>query len=297
MSLVSPPRSCLWLCAFALALAACADVVPEPEPHCQSGKCDDPVGELTPHALAVLACDQSHGEALALSTASLAERLASENDYLECLAKVDDGAVVSIEDNLVRPERARSINEIFAVFDEYRYASLCSDIGAASLLPADQLALSLAQCQVLRERALAQAIGALVDFAGERTAWQLESERSSFADCYRDFDARVATGLSPVQVYAAQQDLVACSAENLYEHARLLKDAQCRLSACSDESLLLLFIEAGFETAIVTSDRVCDLLVDASIYREVGDPTHVMECEIAFYAQLKSAVVAGLSDT
>lgn len=289
----------LLACAAVLTGAACAVAACEQadvyDPiGCEGGKCDDPTATPTPHALAVLACEQAHSDDLDVDGLTVADQLEAEKSYRACLTRVDDAAVVTIGDNLLEPESLRSLDEIGSVFAEFRYASLCVDIESASSREGDELDLLVAECDVLRERSLAQAVGALVDFTGERTVWELGAERTTFVDCYRDYDQALSEGLTPSQNYLARQELVACSADDLRADSELIKDAQCQNSACGDELLALSYIRAGFDTAIVTTDRVCDLLVDASIYREASDGSQVMDCQIALYAQLKRAVQTGL---
>src|SRR5690606_25029566 len=154
---------------------------------------------------------------------------------------------------------------------EFRYDSLCVDLESASRLEGEALDLLVARCDVYRERSLAQAVGPLVDFTGERTEREVGAEREHFDNCHGDHDRALSAGLTPSQDYAARQELVACSAEDLRAHSELIKNAQCQDAACGDELLALSFIRAGFDTAIVTTDRICDLLVDASTYRDAND--------------------------
>lgn len=256
---------------------------------CVGTKCDDPNGNPTPHRLAVLDCDSKYEG----PDEDLAVAVAAVRSYHNCLVGADDSTIGAIKDNLLHPNTAnRSNEEIQIVFDEFRYASLCTDLESASNQLGDTRELLVLNCEVQRERSLAEMIDAFVDFAGQRVEVTLSEERPHFEECYRLFDDALVQG---DLVGVAREALVDCTAEDLRTHATLIRDAHCEIADCADPLIVLSFVKAGFETAITTSERACQMLVDASVYRDKGAPQQVQACQLAVHAQLKTAVTTGLT--
>jgi hypothetical protein len=278
------------------SLWACADAADGEMPSCIGAKCDDPGGVSALHLSAVLDCDRAHDGAVEQAGNSVADLVAAETSYRQCLIGANDSVVGVIEDNLTQGTAPpRSAEEIATVLDEFRYASLCTDIESASPAIGDELALLVGHCESSRERNLAVLIDALVDFTGQRIQVVFGEERESFPGCYDAYDRELAAGGTPLELFQAREALVECSADALRAHAETIKDAQCELNGCDDELLTLSFVQAGFETALTTSDRACQMFVDASVYRESAAPEHALDCRLAAYASLQAAVSTGLA--
>ncbi len=292
------PRTAALLGALALGVlgAACADDGSAPLESCNGAKCDDPVGTPTAHSAAVLECDRQLDNDLAAAGDSIPLAIKGEIYFRECLRSADNGALATVENNLIQigaPLRSRA--EIEIVFDEYRYSSLCVDIESASALVGDALDLRIASCEAGRERSLAQVIGALVRFADEATPpWALQEERTTFAECYRVYDETLAKSDASWAALVAQQDLAGCAGNVLRGQAEPLMEARCEQEVCEDELLVLSFVQAGFETALSTSDRMCQLLVDSSVYQRLGAPEQRIDCRMTVYSELARQVAAGL---
>ena len=275
--------------------SACSPPDAAVDPSCIGSKCDDPIGPPTPHALAVWDCEQTRDDALAAASSS--EELAALEQYRQCLVEVDNSAISRIEQNLLAAGKlARSHDEILGVFEEFRYASLCTDIESISSFVGDDLALVFERCAATRERALAHVVSALVDYTGERSSVLLNDQREHFSACYLKYDEVVSQSSDSSEQYAARQELVSCAGDDLRDHAGVLKDAFCERVGCPDELLIASFILAGFETAIDTSSQACQVLVDASIYQDVGGFQQALNCQLSVYAQLRVAVVDGLQE-
>lgn len=275
--------------------SACVDNGPDTGQGCDGAKCDDPNGTPTAHATAVLDCDQALAEALAVAGESLPLTISARKYFADCLVGADNGAIATIEENLLESGAPlRSREEIAIAYDEYRYASLCIDIESASTLTGDALDSLIATCEASRERSLAQVIGAIVDFGEDGNGWELEEERETFADCYAAYDEAMTLSESPAAKIAAQEFLAFCAATTLHTQALPLMEARCEQENCFDELLALTFVQAGFETAIITSDRMCQLLVDSSSYQRQGAPEQLISCRMTAYSGLATQVLAGL---
>mgnify|MGYP001825728397 CR=1 FL=1 len=265
------------------------------DPNCLGSKCDDPVGPPTPHALAVADCDEGHAQALADAEDSTAKALSAWNEYNACLRSADNSVIANIEANLATngtPSRDR--DSIIEVYEEFRYASLCSDIEAVAGVLGDELALIGARCTSNRERSLAHVVSALVDYTGERSPVFLTDEREQFSDCYESYDESMPDG--DEATLAAREALVSCAGDALRGEALVLKEAYCELLGCPDDLLITSFIQAGFDTAIDTSENACDMLVDASIYTGAGGMQQELNCRLSIYAQLRVATLDGLTE-
>ncbi len=285
MSIGSSQRVRLWMAGtvFSALAFACAAVPETESPDCDSGKCDDPRGQPTTHSAAVLLCDKELDEGLADAGALVDAQLASHQRHRACVAVANNGAATVIEGNLASSDAPiRSLDEISIVFDEFRYASLCVDLEAASTLVGDEKSLLSARCESIRERTLAELIGALVRFGSAGTGWLLQPDSESFSECYSDFADALSSG---GDLYAAHARLAVCATEELVALAPALKDSYCAQTSCTDDLVALSFIAAGFETAITTSDRACQMLVDASEVREeLG--TALIDCRMVAYSKL-----------
>ncbi|MCP4444656.1 MAG: hypothetical protein GY811_04825 [Myxococcales bacterium] len=278
--------------------SACVDDGPGIEHVCDGAKCDDPRGTPTAHSTAVITCDGKLAESLDAATDSLPLVIKAHLSHNECLVGADNGVIATIEDGLIllgAPLRTQI--EIAIVFEEFRYASLCTDLESASAEDGDRLALQVAQCDASRERSLAEVIGALVDFGDEGTGWDIQEDRESFAECYRMYDEELASSASADTDFAAYQELADCATDSLRDEAAAVTDARCEKELCSnilDELLVLTFVEAGFETAIITSDRACQMLIDSGMNERNGSPEQLVECRMAVYSALASQVAAAL---
>jgi len=243
----------------------------------------------------VLACDRQLDEDLGAAGESVPQQIKAQTFYTGCLQSADNASVVVIETNLSLPSAPnRSFEEIVTVFDEFRYASLCVDMLSASSSQGDAQELLGATCEARRERSLAEAIGALVDFDGQGAAWRLLEERTSFSECYRGYDEALAQSASASEEYVARQDLAECAADSLRALAEPLKDARCEQEVCGDDLVVLEFVIAGFETAITTSDRACQMLFDASVYRRQSDALELLDCRVEAYSELINQVTDSL---
>ena len=301
MFVVDSSLSLRFFAALAImsAAAGCAAAGPEQptDPNCLGRKCDEPVGPPTPHALAISDCDDGHAEGLATSEDSTAKELLTWNEYHACLLSVDNSAISTIEKNLAANEKpARDRDSIIEVFDEFRYASLCSDIEAVASVLGDELALVGARCTTTRERSLAHVLSALVDYTGERSTVLFTDEREHFSDCYRSYDQSLLEDSSSDSVLAARQALVGCAGDDLRGDAHFIIEAYCSLLGCPDDLLITSFIQAGFDTAIDTSTTTCQMLVDASIYTGEGGAQQELNCRLSIYAQLRAATLDGMTE-
>jgi hypothetical protein len=294
----SPRIHLLAALAMAAGFSACASGAgPDApiDPTCVGSKCDEPAGPATPHALAVAACDQGHEDGLAASGGSADKSLAAWREYHVCLLSADNAAIATIELNLAGEDKLSLDSDAIAeVFEEFRYASLCSDLEAIATVVGDELALVASRCTTTRERSLAHVLSALVDYTGERSTVFFTDERQQFSECYIPYDASMAAGLEDSLV--ARQALVSCAGDDLRSDAEFVKDAYCALLGCPDDLLITSFIQAGFETAIDTSESTCEMLVDASIYVGEDGFEQVLNCRLSIYAQLRAATLDGLSE-
>lgn len=296
--LPSLPLRCLAALALVSGVVGCAagGGPEEPlDPNCLGSKCDEPVGPPTPHALAIADCDEGHAQGLASAEDSTAKAIAAWNEYHACLLSADNSVIATIEGNLANGETpARDRDSILEVFEEFRYASLCSDIEAVAVVLGDELALVGARCSSKRERSLAHALSALVDYTGERSTVFFTDERDEFSECYRDYDELMRD--DDQAILAARQALVGCAGDELRGDALVIKEAYCALLGCPDDLLITSFIQAGFDTAIDTSATTCEMLVAASIYTGEGGMQQELNCRLSIYAQLRSATLDGLSE-
>jgi hypothetical protein len=286
--------------ALVLGVSACAAGAgpDEPmDPNCVGSKCDEPVGPPTPHALAVADCDQRHEVALGAAEDSAAKQLSAWNEFHACLQSVDNSAIAVIEQNLVSADKpGRDRDAITEVFEEFRYASLCSDIEAIATVLGDELALVAARCTTTRERSLAHVLSALVDYTGERSTVFFSDQRGQFPDCYDAYDASLSAAPGGSELLELRRDLVACAGQQLRGDALLIKEAYCAILGCPDDLLITSFIQAGFETAIDTSGSTCEMLVDASIYSGEDGKAQALQCRLSIYAQLRAATLDGLGE-
>ncbi len=271
--------------ALAVMVAACAPPGEGETPSCQSDKCDDPRQGPTAHARAVLECDSTLDGQLAEPSAS---PLDAHQKHRACVASANDAVATVIEENIETANApTRSLEEIDVVFSEFRYASLCTDLEAASAAEPDATALLTARCESIRERSLAELIGALVEFDSDGTGWPLEVSPESFSGCFAEYES----ALESLGVSEADAALVACAAGELAALAPALTEAYCAQNACVDELVALSFITAGFETAIATSDRACQMLVDAAGLARGGTYT---DCRVLAYSELFRSVDTSL---
>lgn len=284
----------LALVAVTFLAPGCASDGDDPvDPNCVGSKCDDPLGPATPHALAIADCDSDYEQELG-NLATSSEELAVVQRYRQCLLTTNNSAIFTIEKNLgAAGKPAQTPDEIVGVFDDFRYASLCSDMESISSLLGDELAVEFERCSATRERSLGHVVSALVDYTGQRSTVFLGEQRDAFPACYSSYD----DARSPDEAadYAAREALVACAGSELMGFASVLKDAFCELAGCPDDLLITSFIQAGFESALGTGGDVCELLVDASIYANDGSRAQILGCELSVYAQLHVLVSDGLS--
>ncbi len=300
LSAVAPSPRIRFVAAIALAagISACASGAGPDDPidlTCVGSKCDEPVGPATPLALAVASCDLGHEDALAASGDSTKKILAAWTEYSACLVSADNAAISTIEVNLSGIDK-QSLDEgaITEVLEDFRYASLCSDLEAISTVVGDELALVATRCTTTRERSLAHALSALVDYSGERSTVFFTDERQQFSDCYIPYDSSMAE--SPDAGLIARQALVACAGDDVRSDSAFVIEAFCDLLGCPDNLLITSFIQAGFETAIDTSARTCEMLVGASIYAGDDGMEQILNCRLSIYAQLRAATLDGLTE-
>jgi hypothetical protein len=286
--------------ALVAGISACASGAgpDEPvDPNCVGSKCDEPVGPPTPLALAVEACDLGHEDALAEAGDSTDKMLVAWHGYHACLLVADNSAISAIETNLAAADKpTRDRQAIVEAFGDFRYASLCSDIEAIATVLGDELALVAAKCTTTRERSLAHVLSALVDYTGERSTVFFTDEREYFADCYVSYDATMSDSLAFEQALDARESLVSCAGEGLRGDALIIKEAYCSLLPCPDDLFITSFIQAGFNTAMDTSESTCEMLVDASIYTGQDGLQQVLNCRLSIYAQLRAATLDGLGE-
>jgi hypothetical protein len=243
----------------------------------------------------VAACDLDHEDAMGASGDSTDKSLAAYNQYHACLLSADNAAISTIELNLAQEGKPAMDSEaITEVFDEFRYASLCSDLEAIATVLGDELALVASRCTTTRERSLAHVLSVLVDYTGERSTVFFTDERQKFSDCYIPYDTSMAEGEDGA--LAARQALVSCAGDDVRSDSSFVIDAYCALVGCPDNLLITSFIQAGFETAIDTSENTCDMLVEASIYAGDDALEQVLNCRLSIYAQLRAATLAGLTE-
>jgi hypothetical protein len=298
MSALGQTKKVLLLAPLVLVLgfSACASGEADGmDPDCVGSKCDEPLGPPTPHALAVEACDLGHDKALASASDDVGAQLSVWNEYHACLVSADNSTLSTLEAKLAEGDGiAWDRDAIFTVLEEFRYASLCADLEAISVFAGADLALVAARCSSTRERSLAHALSALVDYGGQRSTVFLGDQRDSFQECYRAHDALGAEAFPSDEYFQARVALVACAGNEVRGDASFVAQAYCALLGCPDELLITSFISAGFETAIDTSESACSLLVDASIY--AGDDAfhQLLNCQLSIFGQLHAATLDGL---
>lgn len=287
--------SVVLLGVFALGAGACVDEGEGQDPNCMGAKCDDPGGPLTSYAKAVVDCDEALAFQLAEAGANVPLAIDAFADYSVCLLSPANSAIPAIEDGLIElGAPLRSLEEISVVFDEYRYASLCIDIEAASSLDGEALSLQFANCVANRERTLAEVIGAFVRFGEEEPAWELSEEREPFAACYGAYDEALLEDPSPSAEISVGEALVSCAENVLRGQALPLMEARCEKESCIDALLTLAFVQAGIETSISTSERLCQLLIDSSAYQTREAPGLRVDCRMTAFSALATQVAEGL---